>query len=1432
MSRRDNSVVGSRPVPKVATGVVGTRIGVYSPEEIASVSTCTITDPGAYKLGVPIANGLYDARMGTVHHSLLCATCGQNEMGCPGHFGYIPLCYPVVNVEFIPVLLKLLGCVCYHCSQLLMGAQHPKMAAVAKEENARARLSLLYQHTPRNKSCTNPLPTEMGPDARICGGAQPTYTRDDCRIRVSGSEMSFSIQKLWCILKFIPDDTLRQLGFDPVHSHPVNMLWINFIVPPPCARPPIRVRFAKNEVEDDLTVRLKAVVRCNATLLKAPAPWDTMMLDDSPPGPQAAGYLELCRLIASYTDGKTRGDHVEYGAEKRSLRYRFAPECAKKGRMRGSIFGKRQDYCARSVITPDPYLGVGDIGVPMWMCLITTYPERVTGYNQHRLARAVALGSQQYPGANFIVRKGVEYALSPHSTVDRTIREGDIVRRHLIDGDLVLVNRQPSLHKLSVMCHRVRVLPGHSLRIHLGVTTAYNADFDGDEMNMLVLQSELSRAEGAELMAVGQNIMKDGVAMVRFVQHSVLGAALLCKATTRFRRGDACHLLAQTGVIPETLPPVTNGYITGQSLFGALLPKGLYYMDHACHVVDGALVRCDSMSKSTLNNILAVVATDIGADAATRFVDTVTRVCEHVCVVHGQSIGIDDCAPLQDGALLDRLYRLHASYPGHTSSRCSDNVTEGIICAAMDMVRDVVSSKVTARPRASSNGLLAIVNSGAKGNMSNVTQISGIVGQQRSHTGARLAGEESRVLPISRREGFIPESFMSGLGAYSYFSHLTSSRVGLIDTAVKTSETGYSQRRLTKAMEDVCTDYGQSVILHGRVIQFTYADDGLCGDALSVVTIDFHLLTKHALIKRLYYWTEDGVSPECIALWLAEVHQLLLLRDELRQSGSRDTALVPITYQSPFPFSRLMLAAQNTSDASRGDSRADPSTIRSVCTETWARLVSLRYIYPTAHARAAFFWNMQTGALLRAGITERALADMMRDVVRFAQENMIAPNINIGCIAAQNCTEPLTQMTLNTFHSSGQFSHLVDGVPRMREIMNCVKQPATPTMRIRLCRGVDAASVASSLVSVRMEDVVKYATALESTLTLAMDKSKACRHYVSPSLVANALEALGYTTVAVSDLLCADWTVVMRADAPLGPNVWHTHLCRMRLRGVDGLYDYMTHTTESGESVVTTNGSNLVAALSCPGVDGRYVYTNHIQEIYATLGIDAARMAIVEEWSSVMKTNAASVGIRHIMLIADVMCHYGVLSPITYTGVCNHPNVPVIKKSAFEKTVESFINGASQGQYDNMDSLSTSICFNALYGKGTGGITLAGNTWDPPAPMRTHGGVGVRADVAPPANKCDIVLKVSRRKRPVLPPAMGTSTRVQATSAMATCTKRRRMECTHTPVSCMAATRAPEMLSTEDAVATAPVDTRATGGATGDGVYFSPCGLFFLPHPL
>merc|ERR1719312_2344840 len=483
------------------------------PEEIRrmSVTEGGIKYPEVYERGRPKLGGLMDPRQGAVDRASRCQTCAGNMTECPGHFGHIDLAKPVFHPGFLTKTMKMLRCVCFYCSKLLVTPTNPKIKEIVMKSKGqpRKRITHIYDLCKGKKICeggdemdtnpdnpdnqTNPTKAHGG-----CGRYQPNIRRVGLELIAEWKHTNedtqekkqvLSAERVYEIFKHITDEECYILGMDPKFARPDWMLVTALPVPPLCVRPAV-VMFGSARNQDDLTHKLSDILKHNAELQR-----------NEQAGAAAHILSENVKMlqfhVATLTDNDMPGLPRAMQKSGRPLKAIKARLKGKEGRIRGNLMGKRVDFSARTVITPDPNLRIDQVGVPRTIAQNLTFPEIVTPFNIDKMQNLVRRGNSQYPGATYIIRdtgERIDLRFHPKSS-DLHLQCGYKVERHIRDGDLVVFNRQPTLHKMSMMGHRVKVLPWSTFRMNLSDTSPYNADFDGDEMNLHVPQSMETRAE-------------------------------------------------------------------------------------------------------------------------------------------------------------------------------------------------------------------------------------------------------------------------------------------------------------------------------------------------------------------------------------------------------------------------------------------------------------------------------------------------------------------------------------------------------------------------------------------------------------------------------------------------------------------------------------------------------------------------------------------------------------------------------------------------------------------------------------------------------------------------------------------------------------------------------------------------------------------------
>ncbi|MFW9944197.1 MAG: DNA-directed RNA polymerase subunit A', partial [Candidatus Sifarchaeia archaeon] len=377
-------------------------------------------------------------------------------------------------------------------------------------------------------------------------------------------------------LENISDEDYALLG---INASAARLEWAILTVlpvPPVTVRPSITLESGVRS-EDDLSHKSIDIIRINQRLREN--------LDAGAPQLIVEDLWELLQYhCTTYFDNGVSGIPPARHRSGRALRTLAQRLKGKEGRFRSNLSGKRVDFSARTVISPDPNLSMNEVGVPEQIARILTIPQRVTEWNIEEMKELVFRGPDRHPGANYLIRtdgRRVDLRfVKERSIISDTIEPGFIVERHLDDGDIVLFNRQPSLHRMSIMAHEVRVMPYRTFRLSLYVCPPYNADFDGDEMNLHVPQSEEARAEARVLMRVQEQILSPryGGPIIGALQDYISAAFLLTRKSSLYTENQVNQLLATGQFTGELPPPAIHSPVklwTGKQIFSMFIPEGI-----------------------------------------------------------------------------------------------------------------------------------------------------------------------------------------------------------------------------------------------------------------------------------------------------------------------------------------------------------------------------------------------------------------------------------------------------------------------------------------------------------------------------------------------------------------------------------------------------------------------------------------------------------------------------------------------------------------------------------------------------------------------------------------------------------------------------------------------------------------------------------------
>ncbi len=825
-----------------------------SPQMIKKMSSAKVVTPELYdKEGYPVDGGLMDVRLGVIDPGLRCATCGSRLKECPGHFGHISLARPVIHVKYIRTILSFLRGTCQECSHALMDEKKAKRYIKELADLRQIKPDIYWDKVRK-------VMAEMTKQTKCphCNAKQnhvvlekpTTFVEKETQLRISPIEIRSRFEK-------IPDEDCELFGLNAESLRPEWMVLTILAIPPVTARPSITLESGERS-EDDLTHKLGDIVRINQRLfenINAGAPeiiiedlWDLLQY-------HVTTFFD--NNISQVPPARHRS-----GQPLKTLSERIK---SKEGRVRRNLAGKRTNYSGRTVISPDPMLELFEVGVPMDMGTVLTVPEIVTEWNLEYLKKFIERGPKEYPGANYVIRPDGKKKKITEETKETAMEElepGYIVERHIMDGDVALFNRQPSLHRMSMMAHRIKMLKYKTLRLNPAVCHPYNADFDGDEMNLHIPQTEEARAEAELLLSVKNHLISPryGLSIIGCVQDALAGNYLLTRSDMKMPFNEAVSLLNNSNVTDFSGLP-NKDTVTGKEVFSALLPPDFSFTGESKAIDLGetgkeVLIRKGKLTKGVMdsNNLgqgagmmLRKLHEMYGPNTTIIILGNIFKLGIQMLMKRGFTIALSDMdlpKKVRDGinAALDGaeedvdnlINSFHAGELKALPGRSRNETLELKIMERLNAARDETGNIVAENADPKSHTMIMAI-SGARGKLLNLAQIAGSVGQQALR-GQRISGgfkgrtlscfKEGSLTPASR--GFIKSSFSGGMRPDEFFFQAITGRDSLMDTALRTPKSGYLYRRLSNAMQDLKVEYDNTVRdVSKKIIQFRYGEDSI-----------------------------------------------------------------------------------------------------------------------------------------------------------------------------------------------------------------------------------------------------------------------------------------------------------------------------------------------------------------------------------------------------------------------------------------------------------------------------------------------------------------------------------------------------------------------------------------------------------------------------
>lgn len=1102
-----------------ASRIIGIQFSILSPAEIRKNSVVEVVSRETYTNNKPSIGGMFDPRMGVLDPGAICPTDGHTYIKSPGYFGHIEMARPVYFIQHLKDIVKVCKCICFKCSKLLINkSKYVHLLDMPSEDrwnevcNLTANVKRCGDRTDDGCGCKQPSKIKVSGMATIHAIWDITADADapvDTSADASKTLMKLTPEIVAKIFRRISNDDVAFMGFHPVWSRPEWMICEVLPVPPPAVRPSVK-QDAQQRSEDDLTHIYNNIIKNNNIL------HDKLNAPDTPAKIVDDWTDILQHSVAMIVNNNIKGvSPLMQHRSTRKLQCITGRLNTKAGRIRWNLMGKRVDYSARSVITGDPNLSILQLGVPMKIAMNVTRPVTVNSRNRAFLTTLVLNGPDVYPGAKILEKRGNDTPISLRyiDKLSITLDEGDIVHRHLMDGDAVLFNRQPSLHRMSMMCHIAKIMAqGDTFRMNVGDTEPYNADFDGDEMNAHIAQNMLADVELREIAAIQYQMIspRKNQPIIGIFQDSMLGTYLFTRKNVSFTSREAMnllmshdrvdvdelranassdHRLTNFSVLSQIVPPMTivrktgvfkddEDYATTNNVLE--IRNGKY--------IRGRLIKNEIMDMT--HGLLHRICNDFGNMECVRFNDGLQNIVTEYMKTTSFSVGISDLKTNartqreiltvladQKSQVNEIIESVHLNvFRNETSSSNGVEFEMRVLNALNDATNK--AGQVGISSLDSANRFIQIVDSGSKGAKVNISQMVSCIGQQNLE-GKRIPyGFDARTLPHFSKyddspaaRGFIENSYISGLNSAELFFHAMAGRIGLIDTACKTSVTGYIQRRIVKGLEDLKMEYDMTVRNSmGKIIQYSYGEDGF--DSIKVekqkiplvkmsiedIYMRYDLTDISATSDKLSIYAKPAITrmrkqtADLTAKCATYIDKLITARDALIErvfkNTDADTVFMPVC------FEYLIDNVKGQFHLNAG-SLVDITPLETFeLIEFYHTKLNANYFHKTTALFDVLYYYYLSPKILLVShrMHRKALTVLLETIVLKFREAMIHPGECVGIIAAQSLGEPATQLTLNTFHHSGVAgkANSIAGVPRIEEILRLTSNGKSPSLTVYL----------------------------------------------------------------------------------------------------------------------------------------------------------------------------------------------------------------------------------------------------------------------------------------------------------------------------------------------------------------------------------------------
>jgi len=1062
------------------------QFGVLSNNEVLEMSVIRdekgklepmgINRPELLDNSEPKRGGLIDLRFGTMDNNTVCHTCGLLMSGCSGHPGHIQLANPVFNIPFLENVKKILSCVCLQCSKLLIFQNEDQIQKMLQTKTGSDRLKAIVNLTKRvkhcqkaNSGCGAPV-TTIKKEIKKSTGTITISSEIEMPNEKKKKSVLLTPELIYIVLKNISDTDCKIMGLDPKESRPENLIVKNMHVPPVTIRPSTKGSFMGGETTtDNLTKALADIIKANLRIHKY----------KETNNEKFQSYSKENRYILQFNYGvyidndsisKKKMDNNE-----RPIKSLISKLGKKEGRFRGNLEAKRCEFTARTVITPDPTLDLNQVGVPKKIAMMLTMPVTVTESNKEELTKLIQNGKKIYPGANVVYKYSdfkpgdkIQPVDLRYGSEKIELKPGYVVERHLQDGDYLLLNRQPSLHKISMMGHISKIVDNDdlmSIRLSVAVVQPYNADFDGDEMNIFLPQSLLPLIELKYLADAKYHIISpgSGKTIMGLSNDTLEGSYLLSLSgmtkddfgnevnmSTPIDWRSAMNILGYTSSTRFNEIKKEGSYI-GYDLVSLILPETANYSFKDIVIKNGKFIagtlNSSALGTGAKNNIIKYLWDAYNADTAKMFIDDMQRLANNFNLYRGFTVGLDSI--LVSEKINDEVQKMFAKIDlelaiSVTMAENNPNIMdleifESKVFNLLNPVLDRTSEMVI-NQMSSSNNFNIMVKAG-KGKPSNIGQMCACVGLLSSQGMLIKKLYNGRTTPYfytndnsASARGLVKNSYYTGVDFREFYFVLRVGREGSIDGAIKTADTGYVQRKLIKTFEDDMVKYDKTVrTATDTVISLVYGEIGT--EAIYQYEYDIKLLLmNNEQLEQTHKFTDDELKK--YKNYSKEINNKTYemikdMRDDARNiilKTSLKTDMMQTTFVIPININRFIANYSQTNDAN--DKFIEPQEVlellNGLLTNEQTMLMCLTKKDKENNSlkmrdeqlfksmlKLSLFNALSPKIVVNMKMTRNNFNKMIREMSYSYNANMVSPGEMVGLVAAQSVGEPITQMCVD-----------------------------------------------------------------------------------------------------------------------------------------------------------------------------------------------------------------------------------------------------------------------------------------------------------------------------------------------------------------------------------------------------------------------------------